>query len=75
MAGMIGDTKRALAWMKTRAAQYGVDPNKIVLMGSSAGGQLSLLTAYAPDHPAMTPAELAGADNSVGSGTIPVRSD
>lgn len=65
MAGMVADVKRALVWMKTHAAEYRVDPDKIVLMGSSAGGQLSLLAAYAPDHPLMTPPELAGADLSV----------
>jgi acetyl esterase/lipase len=35
--GMIGDVKRAIAWMKTNATYYGVNPEKIVLGGGSAG--------------------------------------
>jgi acetyl esterase/lipase len=38
--GMIGDIKRAIAWMKTNASRYGVNPVKIVLGGGSAGGHL-----------------------------------
>lgn len=50
--GMIGDVQRAVAWFKVNAAQYGVDPERIVVMGGSAGGQLALLQAHAPeDHP------------------------
>jgi acetyl esterase/lipase len=44
--GMLGDVQRAVAWMKTNAAQYGVDPNRIILAGGSAGGHLALLAAY-----------------------------
>ena len=28
--GMIGDVKRAIAWMKANAYRYGVNPEKIV---------------------------------------------
>jgi acetyl esterase/lipase len=56
--GMIGDVKRAIAWMKDNAERYGVDPGKIVLGGSSAGGHLALLAGYAPKHPELTPEEL-----------------
>ena len=34
--GMIGDVKRAIAWMKENAPGYGVNPEKIVLGGASA---------------------------------------
>ena len=37
MAGMVGDVKRAVAWMKANAGHYGVDPERIVLGGASAG--------------------------------------
>jgi len=60
--GMIGDVKRALAWMKDNAGRYGVNPERIVLGGASAGGHLALLAAYAPDHPRLTPSELEGRD-------------
>lgn len=65
--GMIGDVKRAVAWMKDHAAQYQVNPERIVLGGGSAGGHLALLAAYAPHHPLLTPADVQGCDLSVRS--------
>jgi acetyl esterase/lipase len=62
---MAGDPRRAVAWMKTHAAKYGVDPTRIVLAGGSAGGHLALLTAFAPDHTVLTPADVQGMDLSV----------
>lgn len=49
---MLGDVKQAIVWMKSHAAEYEIDPNRIVLMGVSGGAHLALLAAYAPDHPA-----------------------
>jgi acetyl esterase/lipase len=62
---MAGDVRRAIAWMKASAEKYAVDPGRIILAGASAGGHLSLLTAYAPDHPRFTPADVQGMDASV----------
>ena len=62
--GMLGDVKRAIAWLKTHAAEYGVRPDRIVLMGGSAGGHLSLLAGYTPNHPEFQPEGLDG-DTSV----------
>jgi acetyl esterase/lipase len=63
--GMIGDVKRAVAWMKTNASRYGVSPAKIVLGGGSAGAHLALLAGYAPEHPGLTPDDVLDADLSV----------
>jgi acetyl esterase/lipase len=63
--GMVGDAKRAVAWMKANADRYGVDPEKIVLGGGSAGGHVALLAGYTPEHPALTPEDLKSADLSV----------
>jgi acetyl esterase/lipase len=63
--GMIGDVRRAIAWMKRNAYRYGVNPEKIALGGGSAGGHLALLAGYTPGHPELTPKELAGVDLSV----------
>jgi len=63
--GMTGDVKRAIAWIKANASRYGVNPEKIVLGGASAGGHLALLAGYTPQHPELTPEDLKSADLSV----------
>ena len=65
MAGMVGDVRRAVVWMKQNAARLRVDPQHIVIGGASAGGHLSLLSAFAGDTPGLTPPDLASADFSV----------
>lgn len=49
---MMSEIKQAIAWMKSRAAAYGINPERVVLMGASGGGHLALLAAYTPDHSA-----------------------
>jgi acetyl esterase/lipase len=63
--GMIGDVKRAIAWLKANAARYQVNPERIVLAGGSAGGHLALLAAYTPDVSALNPRDIQGRDLSV----------
>jgi acetyl esterase/lipase len=63
--GMVGDAKRAVAWIKTHAEQYGVDPHKVVLGGGSAGAHIALLAGYTPEHPELTPEELKETDLTV----------
>ncbi|RLC78559.1 MAG: alpha/beta hydrolase [Chloroflexi bacterium] len=58
LLAMVADVKRAIAWLKINAAEYGVNPERIVLMGGSAGGHLSLLAAYTPNHPELQPADV-----------------
>jgi acetyl esterase/lipase len=43
------DVKRALAWVKEHAEEYGGDPDFVVLCGNSAGAHLSALAALTPD--------------------------
>lgn len=56
---MMADVKRAIAWMKNNSAAFAVDPDRIVLMGGSAGGQLALLAAYTPNHPELDPSDVS----------------
>jgi acetyl esterase/lipase len=65
ICGMVGDAKRAIAWMKANASRFGVNPEKIVIGGGSAGGHLALLAGYAPGQPELTPDDLKSTDLSV----------
>ena len=63
---MVRETKQALLWLKKHAEDYGIDPDRIVLMGGSAGGHLALLTAYTPGHLAFTPHNISGDESVLG---------
>jgi acetyl esterase/lipase len=65
MFGMVHDTKRAIAWMKSRAPGYEVDQGRIVLAGGSAGGHLALLAAYTPTLVPLNPDDVEDVDFSV----------
>jgi acetyl esterase/lipase len=51
----IVDVKRAVAWIREHAHEYGADPNFIVVVGGSAGGHLAALLALTPDDPQYQP--------------------
>lgn len=40
------DVKCAVRWMRTHAAENGIDPERIALVGGSAGGHLALMAGY-----------------------------
>jgi acetyl esterase/lipase len=41
-----GDIKCAVGWVRANAGRHGVDPDRIVLGGNSAGANLAMLAAY-----------------------------
>lgn len=45
----VQDAKCAVRWMRANAKRLGVDPNKIAVVGGSAGGHLALLVGYTAD--------------------------
>ncbi len=47
------DVSCAVRWVKDHADQYGVDPDRVALLGYSAGGHLALLAAYSIGDPAV----------------------
>lgn len=57
--GMICDVKRAIAWLKSHAGDYGINPARVVIGGGSAGAHLAMMAAYAPYHPDFTPSALS----------------
>jgi acetyl esterase/lipase len=47
--------KCAVGWVKENAEGYGVDPDRVALMGYSSGAHLSLLAAYTEGNPELPP--------------------
>jgi acetyl esterase/lipase len=44
------DAQRAMRIVRTRAAEFGIDPKQIGIMGFSAGGHLAGFTALQPQR-------------------------
>jgi len=60
----VDDLATAIAWTKAHIAEYGGDPNKIVIMGHSAGCHLVTLLALDPRYLAkagLKPSDIKGA--------------
>ena len=49
------DVKCAVGWVEQNADRYGVDPDRIALLGRSAGGVAALLAAYDDGDPQLAP--------------------
>ena len=45
----LSDVKAAVRFLRANAAEYGIDPEQVVLWGESAGAYLSLMTALTPE--------------------------
>ena len=60
----IVDVKRAISWVKANIADYGGDPDFVVITGGSAGGHLTALAALTANEPEFQPG-FEEADTSV----------
>ena len=49
------DVKRAIAWVREHIAEYGGDPDVVILTGGSAGGHLASLAALTANDPTYQP--------------------
>ncbi len=49
------DVKKAIAWIREHAAEYGGNPDFLAITGGSAGGHLSSLAALTPNKPEWQP--------------------
>jgi len=49
------DCMAAVIWVKEHAREYGGDPERVGVLGGSAGGHLGALVAWASDDPWFTP--------------------
>ncbi len=50
--GALHDVKEAVRFFRANAAEFGIDPQRIVVAGGSAGGHLSMLVAHTGDSAA-----------------------
>jgi acetyl esterase/lipase len=62
--GPVVDVKRAIAWVREHADEYGVDPDFVAITGGSAGGHLAALAALTHDDAGLQPG-FEDADTSV----------
>ena len=60
---MFQDVGCALAFLQTHSNRFGIDPERIAVVGYSAGGHLAALLGVAWDEPAFEPTCSAGAPN------------
>jgi acetyl esterase/lipase len=51
----ICDVKRAVAWIRRRGREYGLDPSFVAVTGGSAGGHLAALAALTANEPQFQP--------------------
>ena len=47
----VEDAKCAVRWMRANAEEYQIDPDRIAVIGGSAGGHLSMMVGYSSDSP------------------------
>jgi acetyl esterase/lipase len=58
------DVKKVIAWARAHAREYGGDPDRIVIAGSSFGARLATLAGFTPNDPDFQPG-FEQADTSV----------
>ena len=51
----VGDVKSAIRWVKKHAQEFEISPDRIVLLGRSAGGHLALIGGYSANHSRLPP--------------------
>ena len=58
----VQDVQTSVQWIRANAGEYLIDPEKIALIGGSAGGHLAMMVAYAdsPGHKVQTVVNLYG---------------
>lgn len=62
----IADAQDAVAWVRAQAGRLGIDPQRIVAAGDSAGGHLAASTGLLPDpRPGRSPEGAKGVPNAM----------
>lgn len=61
------EARAAVRFLRKHAAEYQIDPDRIVIAGTSAGGELAALVALVPEGPASQQGPAATADKVSGA--------
>jgi acetyl esterase/lipase len=56
----IHDVKNSIQWLRSRAADFAIDPKQVFIWGGSAGGQLAALAAMSCGEQSLTPPASVG---------------
>jgi acetyl esterase/lipase len=68
----VHDVLEAAKWFRDRAADYKVDPNQIIVTGTSAGGHLAMMVGMAPESTGFGPSiKIAAIINFYGISDLP----
>lgn len=59
------DVKCGIRYMRQNAEQYGIDPKRVYILGTSSGGNAALLAALTPDDPKYKTDEYPNQSDSV----------
>ena len=65
------DAKKAIRFFRENALKYGIDPDKIILAGNSAGGMIAIQTAFVSDADFAKTAGLPTANGDDRSPSLP----
>lgn len=60
----VQDVKSAVRWLRANAAKFGADPNRVIIWGGSAGGQLAAMVGTSCNVPELEGAPVRGAEAS-----------
>lgn len=55
MPVMVTEVNQGILWLKEHSASLGLNPDRVVVMGGSAGAHLALMAAYTADHAEFKP--------------------
>ncbi len=67
---IVYDVKAAIRWIKLHAEELGVDPDRIILAGESAGAHLAALAAVSTGVPELEGTENPGASTEVSAAVL-----
>jgi acetyl esterase/lipase len=58
------DIKAAIRFLRANASRYGIDPNRVAVLGASAGAHLGAMSAFTGEDMEFDPPGMANADQS-----------